>query len=114
MKPAEKSFEDAVLERVCAVCADRRDDGSCGLDTNLECAIRKHLPRIIESLDGTHSEHLVDYVTPIRSGICSICESENADGSCDVRERVDCPLDRYLSLVIDAIAEVRRERQGKK
>ena len=109
MQPPEQSFEEAVLERVCAVCAERRDDGSCGIDANLECAIKKHLPSMIESVEGSNSKGLAGYVAPIRTGLCSVCNEDTA-GSCDVRERSDCPLDRYLSLVIHAIEDVSCQR----
>jgi len=38
------AYETAVLDRICAVCIDRKDDGDCGLDPALECSIKQHLP----------------------------------------------------------------------
>ena len=97
-----------VLERICAVCIDRRDDGSCGLDTDLRCSIKLHLPRILQTLGKVSSPRLSDYAERIRSSICAVCEDREPDGSCEVRERVDCPLDTYLMLVVEAIEDLRR------
>ena len=101
-----------VLERICAVCVDRRDDGSCGLDTDLRCSIELHLPGILGTLENVSSPRLKDYAERIRRTICAVCEEHGPDDSCEVRERADCPLDRYLLLVVEAIEDVRRRNDA--
>jgi len=107
-----KTYERAVLDRICAVCIDRRDDGSCGLDPDLECAVREHLPEIVKMVRGVTSDRIDDYVTRLRETVCRICDQAEGDGSCGPRDRVDCALDRYLSIVVEAIEQVDRDEQG--
>jgi len=106
-----EAYEKAVLDRICAVCIDRRDDGTCGLDPKLVCAVREHLPTLLSMLRGVSFDDIGSYVERVRRNICTICEQGGAE-ECDVRERVDCTLDRYLHLVIEAIEEVERLKSG--
>jgi hypothetical protein len=105
-------LEKDILERICALCVDRRDDGSCGLEPELQCAIEQHLPEILKSLEDVSSPNLGDYSERIRHKICAVCDERGPDDSCEVRERVDCPLDRYLSLVVEAIEDIRRRNDA--
>ncbi|MGD8375452.1 MAG: hypothetical protein PVF68_04865 [Acidobacteriota bacterium] len=107
-----ETYEEAVLKRICGVCIDRRDDGSCGLDPDLECAVKEHLPEIVKMVRGVTSDRIDDYVTRLREKVCTICDRTEEDGSCGPRDRVDCALDRYLSVVVEAIEEVERGAQG--
>ena len=107
----KQSLEEAVMERICAACVDRRDDGSCGIDADLQCAIKLHLPTILKSLEGLQSDQLSDYVERTRRSVCSICEDGTPE-VCEVRDKVDCPLDRYLGLVVEAIEEIKRRDDG--
>ncbi len=108
MNADQRAFEEAVLARICACCVECRDDGSCGLDPSRECSIKIHLPQILQSVQGVTSDRIEDYVEHIREDVCAVCEDRNPDGSCDVRDRIDCPLDRYLLLVVEAIEEVQQ------
>ena len=101
-------LEKAVLERICIVCVDRKRDGTCGLDPGLECAIKLHLPEILESVRGVTSDQIGHYVERIRNNTCRVC-TQGQPEQCDVRAHVDCPLDRYLVLVVEAIEEMQRE-----
>ena len=104
-------YEKAVLDRICAVCIDRRDEGSCGLDPRLECAVKEHLPVLLTSLKGVNSDNATAYLERIRLNVCTICNQGTA-ADCDVRGRADCVLDRYLNLVVEAVEEVERIRAG--
>jgi hypothetical protein len=57
------------------------------------------------AIQSTHSDDIRDYVRAIREKVCSICEEQAADGSCEQRNQVRCALDAYLLLVVDAIEE---------
>jgi len=112
MTPTLDAYEKAVLDRICAVCVDRRDDGTCGLDPKLACAIKEHLPMVLSMLRGVSSDKMGSYIERIRHNVCNICTQGNRDGSCDVRAHVDCPLDRYLGLVVEAIEDLDRRETG--
>ncbi len=102
-----QAYLDAIRRRVCTVCLDQRDDGSCQLAGHRLCAIEAHLPRIIEAVMGIDSSRMDEYVDAIKAQVCSECRNENLDGSCTFRERGECGLWTYLPLVVDAIEEVR-------
>ncbi len=108
MNADQKALEEAVLAKICRSCMECRDDGSCGLDPSRGCSIKIHLPQILRSVQGVTSDRIGDYVEHIREDVCAVCENRNADGSCDVRDRIDCPLDRYLLLVVEAIEDVQQ------
>ena len=97
----------ALRETVCAVCLDRRDDGSCDLSGGRTCALEAHLPRIIEIVQTVHSPRMDEYVEAIRQRICAVCEHD-AQGVCRARDDGACALDAYLPLVVEAIEEAER------
>ncbi len=105
-------YEEAILERICSVCIDLRDDGSCGIDPKLECSVKEHLPEIIGVVQGVNSNLIGDYVERLRQNVCKICESPEPDGTCEVRARTDCALNRYFNLVVEAIEEVEQRKDG--
>ena len=102
-----QTFLAAIQQRVCSVCMDQRDDGSCGLHGRV-CAIEKHLPAVVAALSAIDSDRMDDYVMALESQVCGQCEQDTA-GRCALREKGDCALNAYLSLVVDAIQDVRRD-----
>jgi hypothetical protein len=98
-------LERILRARICRVCSDRREDGSCGLEEPRDCAIFRSLPEVARAIRATQSDDVADYVRAIRSQVCSVCFQQAADGSCEVRQQVRCALDAYLILIIDAIEE---------
>jgi hypothetical protein len=42
----------------------------------------------------------------LRKNVCSECRHQSSDGTCSLRRSLDCGLDRYFPLVIEAIEEV--------
>jgi hypothetical protein len=105
------AYRDAIRRRVCAPCLDGRGDGFCGL-TGHTCAIEAHLPDIVETVMAVDSDRMVDYVVAIEARVCGKCEQRGPSGECRLRDSGDCALAAYLSLVVDAVEEVRgRARQ---
>jgi len=98
-------LEQILRARICRVCSDRREDGSCGLEKPADCAIFRYLPELARAIQATESADVKDYVRSIRSQVCSICPQQAADGSCELRQEVRCALDAYLILIVDAIEE---------
>jgi hypothetical protein len=104
-----QAYWDAILRRVCSVCLDQADDGSCGLSRRT-CALQRHLPLVVETICSVQSDRLDEYVTAIESRVCASCGQGAAAGRCQVQDRGECGLSTYLSLVVDAIEEVRSAR----
>ena len=100
-----QAYWDAIRRRVCGVCLDQADDGSCGL-TRRVCALEKHLPALVGALVEVRSDRMDDYVSAIESQVCSHCPDQDAQGQCRLRDAARCALHSYLSLVVEAVEEV--------
>jgi hypothetical protein len=105
MERSLAELEQILRARICSVCSDRREDGSCGLEEPKDCAIFRYLPEVARAIQATQSDDIEDYVRAIRSQVCSTCYQQAADGSCEMRQQVRCALDAYLILIVDAIEE---------
>jgi hypothetical protein len=106
-----ETFLAAIQRRVCTVCLDQKDDGSCGL-RGRTCAIEQHLPGVVQVVSAIDSDHMDDYVTALESQVCGQCPQQDDSGHCGLREKGECALHAYLSLVVDAIQDV-REAEGR-
>ncbi|MGO4885946.1 MAG: hypothetical protein ACLP59_34755 [Bryobacteraceae bacterium] len=98
-------LEELVRQRICRVCSDRKMDGTCGLEDPGECALFRLFPQVAEAIQGTDSDNLEDYIEAIRRHVCTVCAAQEKDLSCGLREQVQCALDAYLLLVVEAIEE---------
>jgi hypothetical protein len=98
-------LEDLVRNRICGVCSDRDMDGACGLEKPGECALFRLFPQVAEAIQTTHSDNIEDYIGAIRRNVCTVCTEQESDGSCGPRQAVQCALDAYLLLVVEAIEE---------
>ena len=58
-----------------------------------------------QAIQSVNSNDIQQYIDAIRRNVCSVCEEQAQDGSCEVRRQVQCSLDAYLLLVVDAIEE---------
>jgi hypothetical protein len=85
---------------------DQKDDGSCDLHGRV-CAIEKHLSGVVQAITAIDSDRMDDYVSAIEGQVCGHCSEQDASGTCTLREKGDCALYVYLSLVVDAIQDVR-------
>ena len=56
-------------------------------------------------MQSTNSDDIRDYIRAIREQVCSVCQEQTADGECETRRQVQCALDAYLLLIVDAIEE---------
>ena len=98
-------IETIVRERICGVCTDRTFDGACGLEDPNTCALFRLFPQVALAVQSTDSNDIRDYIRAIREQVCSVCDEQASNGECESRKAVNCALDAYLLLVIDAIDE---------
>ena len=105
MERSLEQLEASVKDRICRVCSDRTTEGDCGREDPSTCALFRLFPEVAYAIQSTHSEDIRDYVRAIRERVCSVCHEQAFDGSCETREQVQCSLDAYLLLVVDAIEE---------
>lgn len=105
MERSLEELETIIRDQVCRVCSDRKVDNTCGLEEPGNCALFRMFPQVARAVQSTHSDDIRDYVQAIREQVCTVCEEQAADGSCQMRESVACALDAYLLLIVDAIEE---------
>ena len=105
MERSLEELEQIVRGQICRVCSDHKLDGSCGLEDPGTCALFSLFPQVARAIQATHSDDICDYVRAIREQVCTICQQQAADGSCETRDSVACALDAYLLLIVDAIEE---------
>ena len=103
--PDSQAYWGALQASVCTVCLDRRDDGSCGLPGGKVCAMKRHLPLVLEVVHSVDSRHMDEYVQAVEAEVCRRCSEQGPDGRCPVRDHGSCALYAYLPLVIDAVEE---------
>jgi hypothetical protein len=60
---------------------------------------------VAQAIQSVNSNDIHQYIEAIRRNVCSVCQEQAQDGSCEVRQQVQCALDAYLLLVVDAIEE---------
>jgi hypothetical protein len=102
--PRYQAYWDAIRRRVCNVCLDQADDGSCGL-TRRVCALEKHLPALVSALVDVKSDRMDEYVAAIEAQVCSQCP-DGTGGECRLRDAGRCALYSYLALVVEAVEDV--------
>jgi|WetSurMetagenome_2_1015567.scaffolds.fasta_scaffold323404_2 hypothetical protein len=105
----------AIQQKVCRRCIDGDGKGYCRLDPSRECELKEYFPLIYDVVNGVSSDHILDYIIPLRVNVCTECSHQMPDGQCRFREKVDCALDRYYPLVVEAIEEIKQlENAGRK
>jgi hypothetical protein len=105
MERSIEQLEAIVRNRICRVCTSRTVSGECGLEEPSSCALFRLFPQVAQAIQSVRSDDIHQYIEAIRRQVCSVCNAQAADGSCDTRQQVQCALDAYLLLVVDAIEE---------
>ncbi|MBI3316314.1 MAG: hypothetical protein HYZ87_05000 [Candidatus Omnitrophica bacterium] len=114
MRPAEihylkyrPLYEEAIKTFVCEHCIDHGADGVCHSKDPQSCAVFRYLKDLVEIAFELHERKVEPYAQAVRQRLCLTCKNSSADGEkCGVRECLDCALDRYLPLVLEAIEKV--------
>ena len=99
-------YREAIRRRVCAICLDGADDGSCTLPT--ACAIDEHLPRLVDAILDVRRRRDDAYAAAVEARVCAHCSHRDELGFCRLRRDGRCAMRVYLPLVIEAVEEVER------
>lgn len=106
-----RAYREAIRRRVCAICLDGADDGSCALAGEAACAIDELLPRLVETILDVRSRHDDAYAAAVEARVCSHCSHRDGLGLCRLRSDGRCTLSVYLPLVVEAIGEVEKRHE---
>jgi hypothetical protein len=107
-------LESIVRNKICKLCTERTVNGECGLEEPTGCALFRLFPQVALAIQSVHSDDVGPYIEAIRRNVCSVCNEQASDGSCETRQMVQCALDAYLLLVVDAIEEATGKTFDKK
>jgi hypothetical protein len=105
MERSLAELEAIVRKRICGVCTSRALSGDCGLEEPSSCALFQLFPQVAKAIQSVKSDDIQLYIDAIRRNVCSVCTGAAENGSCETRQQVQCALDAYLLLVVDAIEE---------
>lgn len=104
-------YRDAIRRRVCVICLDGQDDGSCGLAGPPACAIDEHLPRLVEAILDVRTRQDDAYAAAVEARVCSHCSHRDGLGLCRLRRDGRCAVSVYLPLIVEAIEDVERRHE---
>lgn len=96
----------AILASICTKCIDGDRAGGCRLSADRTCAAREfrlEIPAVIESVK---SDLFEPYIDALRTGVCSVCRWQNEQKYCQLRDNLDCGLDRYFPILVEGIEQV--------
>src|SRR5665647_2002553 len=92
----DRSFDELeaiVRNRICSVCTERTTEGQCDLESPSSCALFRLFPQVVQAIQSVDSNDIHQYIEAIRRNVCSVCQEQARDGSCEVRQQVQCALD---------------------
>ncbi len=108
MVPEIEKYWRAVQNTVCKVCidSDAYGDGICRISEMSMCGVKEYFPKIVDIVLSVRSDNMDDYIISLRENICKDCR-QTPDGICELRNSVECALDRYFPLIVQAIESVK-------
>lgn len=109
---AYRAYEDKVRAEVCSRCVDVGEDSKCHSKDPEGCGIFRFLPELVDIAWNLREGKTEDYQRAVREAVCFHCANQDVRGNCAVRLCLDCALDRYLPLVMEAL-DLIRERERK-
>ena len=102
----EQKYLEEIQTRICPKCIDGDGHGNCLLSRTTECTMKRFFPQIIEVVRSIYSTSMEPYEVALRAKVCGSCVSQSRDGKCTLRDDVECSLDRYWPLIVQAIEEM--------
>lgn len=101
-----RPYREEIRRRVCAVCLDGADDGSCALAHPPACALEEHLPRLVDTIRDVAARQAGEYAATVEARVCSRCLHRDELGRCRLRRDGRCAVSVYLPLVVEAVLAV--------
>ena len=108
MTAQETQYWKLIEEKVCSHCIDADRHGHCRLGGEEECAVKRFFPGILGVIESVSSDSMEPYEAALRRSICTSCVHQSPEGVCSVRDEVECALDRYFPMIVEAIEEARK------
>jgi biotin carboxylase len=111
--PTSEEYWEALQQKICAKCIDGDGTGACLIAPGSDCAMKRHFPQIIETVNAVFSPSIEPYVDQLRKKVCAVCTGQSPEGACHVRDETECALDRYFPLIVQVIEETQLKKRLK-
>jgi hypothetical protein len=102
----EQKYLEEIQSRICPKCIDGDGRGNCLISRDAECALKVLFPQILEAIRSTYSTSMEAYEAALREKVCGVCARQASDGTCSLRNDIECALDRYFPLIVRAVEEL--------
>jgi len=99
----------ALQRRVCSLCLDVRDDGSCSLSG--ACALESHRGPLLQAIAEAPRDSAPALRAAIERRVCAVCVQGSDAGACARHGRGECAVLSLLPLVLEAVAEAGPPRE---
>jgi len=96
-------YRDEIRQNVCSRCVERPEEGPPCEPLGKMCGVELHLPEIIESIHGVHSNRIQSYLNHNREEICEKCAFLHSSFC-------PCPMDYLAVLLVQAVETVDERR----
>lgn len=106
--PTHEGFWDALQSKICVKCLDGNGNGDCRIAGDGFCAMKAYLPQILDAVNSVYSHSIVPYEEQLRKKVCGACANQSPQGQCQLRDEVECALDRYFPLIVEVIEETQK------
>jgi hypothetical protein len=103
---SREALWEALRRRVCSVCLDRGDDGTCGRGGEFRCALEEQLERVALALSACRGQPLEERARAVEEQVCRHCSGPDHGESCRLGERGECAVRAYLPLVARVVDDL--------
>ena len=101
-----EKYYKAVENKICKMCIDAKDDGTCTLTEEEKCAVKIFLPEIIKLVHESNSDNFDHLYKKLKDEVCIDCKARNEEGFCYLKDDSNCSLDRYFTTIVETIKNV--------
>lgn len=109
----DQSWE-VIRMKVCRKCIDSDGKSNCRLPVDETCALEAFFPELLETVNNVRSSSYNDYVEALRQNVCAHCQHQLPNGKCNKRDTLECALDRYYPMIIEAIETIKLMTEEKR
>ncbi len=102
MSKIDFQYIDGIRSQVCNDCSKSDENGHCTAPPGTECVLELYLPQVTKALEAAHGGSMEEYMTSLRTEVCSTCKFKGETGYCYTSESFGCPLETFFQTVATA------------
>lgn len=78
----------ALCREICGICGEGQANGECRLRDEERCRPIRYLPQVAKAIVSVKGDGAKAYFPAIREELCTTCPRLEAEGGCELRDRV--------------------------